>query len=143
MANKTSGGKSRKSQKRKDRQERRREKQVKTAEKQKEIQVNIKRTKKSLPGFLAKNAENIVKWLGAYCTLFCRADDYGIDRLDLYSPEQRRELVQMYVDISEFRQIIQEMLAANDVKNSEIFKLDEGPEIKNQPAENAGQKEPT
>ena len=93
MANKTSGGKSRKSQKRKDRQERRREKQVKTAEKQKEIQVNIKRTKKSLPGFLAKNAENIVKWLGAYCTLFCRADDYGIDRLDLYSPEQRRELV--------------------------------------------------
>ena len=43
--------------------------------------------------FLAKNAENIVKWLGAYCTLFCRADDYGIDRLDLYSSEQRRELV--------------------------------------------------
>ena len=128
MANEASGRKSRKSQKRKDRQERRREKQVKTAEKQKEIQVNVKKTKKSLPGFLAKNAENILKWLGAYCTLFCRADDYGIDKLDRYSPEQRKDLVQMYVDISDFRQIVREMLNANDVKNSEIMEIQENTE---------------
>ena len=83
MAGKTSDKKPRKSQKRKDRQERRRKKQTESAEQP--IAQEPKRVKKSLPGFLAKNSKNIIKWLDMYCVLLCRADDYGIDRLDLYS----------------------------------------------------------
>lgn len=39
--------------------------------------VKVRHSKKSLPGFLAKNVDAILTWLKEYETLFALADDYG------------------------------------------------------------------
>lgn len=69
--------------------------------------VRIRRTKKTLPGFLAKNVDAIVKWLKNYQTLYMLADDYGIMRLDRLPQEKLERITQNYVDVSEFIDIVE------------------------------------
>lgn len=85
MDDKTNLKKEKKSQKRIDRQarknERRRLKSEALAFEETKMllkPVKARLSKKSLPGFLAKNARAIVQWLKDYSTLFVMADDYGV-----------------------------------------------------------------
>lgn len=106
MANTSEKHKQKKSQKRKDRQERRRIKreEKKKQEYEKEIEktkkqiekiktLRIKKSKKTLPGFLAKNAEVICQWLRSYLKLFMVADDAGLQSLERLSIEERHRMV--------------------------------------------------
>ena len=67
----------------------------------------MKGTSKSLPGFLAKNIDTICKWLKEYCKLFQKADDAGIDYMKHMERCKRDELVQDYVDIHTFIELVQ------------------------------------
>ena len=67
----------------------------------------MKGTSKSLPGFLAKNVDLICKWLKEYCKLFQKADDACIDYLKLMERSKRDEIVQDYVDIHTFIDLVQ------------------------------------
>lgn len=55
--------------------------------------------KKSLPGLLAKNSDNIVRWLKDYLLMFMKCDDEGSQYIRNMPIEQHRQLVQDYVDI--------------------------------------------
>ena len=112
MANTTERHKQKKSQKRKDRQERRRQKQLQRiadeADKMEEgPQENCvvdneqekPKKKKSIPGLLAKNKDNIVRWLKDYLLMFMKCDDEGSNYIRNMPLEQHNQLVQDYVDI--------------------------------------------
>lgn len=86
MGNDVEAEKPKKSQKRRDRQERKAERRRQreavrngsVSKKQLFKPVKARLSKKSLPGFLAKNTDAIKQWLKDYQTLFVMADDYGI-----------------------------------------------------------------
>ena len=110
-----------KSQKRVDRQARKAEKRKQKElleknklKKQQSKPIKARLSKKSLPGFLAKNTDAIIQWLKDYQTLFVMADDYGIQSLDRLSDEKRHLLVQNYVDVGEFITTLEE------IKNSQL-----------------------
>ena len=120
VANTSQKHKEKKSQKRKDRQLRREQKQK---DKQAAIVQNsfllqsaqeMKGITKSLPGFLAKNADLICKWLKEYAILFQKADDACIDYLKLMERSKRDELVQDYVDIHTFMQVVKMLKNKNN-----------------------------
>ena len=111
MANTTERHKKKKSQKRKDRQERRRQKKLqKIVERSDNAQEcpngespsdeNQEKTqKKSLPGLLAKNSRNVVRWLNDYLVMFMKCDDEGSKYIREMPYEQHKQLIQDYVDI--------------------------------------------
>lgn len=112
-----------KSQKRKDRQERKAERRKAKAEQQlrkpeKKKPVKARLSKKSLPGFLAKNVNAIIQWLKDYETLFVLADDYGIQRLDRMPKEKRDMLFQNYIDVSDFITVLQEIVQETNSANA-------------------------
>lgn len=118
MDDKTNLKKEKKSQKRIDRQarknERRRLKSEALAFEETKMllkPVKARLSKKSLPGFLAKNAKAIVQWLKDYSTLFVMADDYGFQRLDRLTEEKRNLLIQNYVDVNDFISILESLIA--------------------------------
>lgn len=80
--------------------------------------VKARLQKKSLPGFMAKNAETILQWLKDYMLLFILADDYGISNMQRIPEERRRVLVQNYVDVGDFTIMLQDLLAEQKQKNS-------------------------
>lgn len=46
--------------------------------------------KKSLPGLLAKNCDNIVRWLKDYLLMFMKCDDEGSEYIRKMPPEQHK-----------------------------------------------------
>lgn len=117
------------SQKRTARQERKAERRRLKLEKahfdekkQRLTPVKVRFSSKSLPGFLAKNTDAIIKWLKDYQTLFVMADDYGIQQLDRMPEQRRRLLVQNYVDVGEFITILEDIYAQSkgDELNSSL-----------------------
>lgn len=78
--------------------------------------VKVRLSRKSLPGFMAKNAKAVLQWLKDYMLLFILADDYGISRMDRIPEERRRALVQNYVDVGDFTSMLQDILAETEVK---------------------------
>lgn len=110
MDNDIEASKPKKSQKRRDRQERKAERRRQreavregtVSKKQTFKPVKARLSKKSLPGFLAKNAEVIKQWLKDYQILFVMADDYGFQNLDRLPDQRRQQLVQNYVDVGNF-----------------------------------------
>lgn len=127
MMSETTEESGKKSQKRKDRQARKAERRARREElshHEKKVHdnkpVKIRRSKKSLPGFLAKNVDAIIKWLKDYQTLFVMADDYGIQRLDRLPEDRRKLLVQNYVDIGDFILILNEIIASQTQDGSQV-----------------------
>lgn len=124
MANTSEKHKQKKSQKRKDRQARREEKRKEKAKLQHEAEIDelkneiekvktlrLKANKKSLPGFLAKNAEVICQWLRSYMKLFIAADDIGLLNLDRLNEADRQRMVQEYIDIAEFISLVKDLIS--------------------------------
>lgn len=68
-----------------------------------------KKRKKTLPGYMAKNAETVCRWLRNYMYLFCKVDDAQIGFLDGIPRERRNELVQEYVDVATFVKNVEEL----------------------------------
>lgn len=107
MANTSPEHKEKRSQKRKDRQERKRQRQERRKEKnlepdpvpakedssKKQSDARKCPRRKSLPGYMAKNADLVCKWLRNYMHLFCMVDDAQIGFLNGISRERRNELV--------------------------------------------------
>lgn len=115
------GEKKKKSQKRADRQARKRERRAlreMSGAKKGAAPVKARLQKKSLPGFMAKNAETILQWLKDYMLLFILADDYGISNMQRIPEERRRALVQNYVDVGDFTIMLQDLLIEQKQKNS-------------------------
>lgn len=119
-----------KSQKRVDRQarkaEKRKQKELLAKHQQEKLlqkPVKARLSKKSLPGFLAKNADAILQWLKDYQTLFVMADDYGIQQLDRLPSNKRQLLVQNYIDVGDFILMLENIKAesmlscADETKN--------------------------
>ena len=79
----------------------------------------MKGTSKSLPGFLAKNIDLICKWLKEYSILFQKADDACIDYMKYMERDKRNELVQDYVDIHTFIELVQMLKNKNEKENEE------------------------
>lgn len=73
--------------------------------------------RKSLPGYLAKHRKEISAWLRHYMTLICKADDAGVPYVKDMTRDERNDLIQEYVDVSEFRLKLDEYLKAEDEKN--------------------------
>ena len=111
MANTSLVHKAKRSQKRKDRQERKHERQMRRKRENLEIDEKIpknvkngetsdkrseeepRRKRKTLPGYLAKNADRICEWLRNYMYLFMKVDDARIGFLDGIPRERRDKLV--------------------------------------------------
>ena len=73
-----------------------------------------KRTRrKSLPGYMAKNAPRVCRWLRDFMYLFVKVDDAQIGFLDGIPRDRRDRLVQEYVDVSTFVQNVENMLSGN------------------------------
>ena len=77
----------------------------------------MKGISKSLPGFLAKNVDLICGWLKQYCKLFQKADDACIDYLMKMPREERNVLVQDYVDIHIFVELVQALKCRSETKD--------------------------
>lgn len=101
--------KQKKSQKRADRQARRAERQRTRAEimadktasiKYKPIRVRL--SKKSLPGFLAKNTDAILQWLKDYQLLYIAADDYGFLNMERFPEARMKHVMDNYVELVDF-----------------------------------------
>lgn len=90
--------------------------------------VRVRYTKKSLPGFLAKNAGAILQWLKEYETLYALADDYGFQRIDRMPPERQAVLQENYVKISDFITVAQQIIAGEAVAEDEPERPDEAGE---------------
>ena len=73
--------------------------------------------RKSLPGYLAKHRREISAWLRHYMTLICKADDAGVSYVRNMTRDERNDLIQEYVDVSEFRSKLDEYLKEEDEKN--------------------------
>ena len=73
--------------------------------------------RKSLPGYLAKHRREISTWLKHYMTLICKADDEGVPYVRDMTRDERNGLIQEYVDVSEFRQGLDDYLKEEDSKN--------------------------
>ena len=115
------GEKKKKSQTRAERQARKRERRAlreMSGAKKGAAPVKARLQKKSLPGFMAKNAETILQWLKDYMLLFILADDYGISNMQRIPEERRRALVQNYVDVGDFTIMLQDLLIEQKQKNS-------------------------
>lgn len=126
MADKTEP-KKKKSQKRVDRQarkaEKRRQKELlekHELEKKHMKPVKARLSKKSLPGFLAKNVDAIIQWLKDYQTLFVMSDDYGIQKFDRLPQERRNLLVQNYVDVVDFISTLEAIKIESEEKQNAL-----------------------
>ena len=86
---------------------------------------SMKGTSKSLPGFLAKNVDLICDWLYEYCALFQKADDAGIDYIKNMEREKRNKLVQDYVDMHVFIELVKKLKNKNEIQNDEANEIDE------------------
>jgi len=73
--------------------------------------------RKSLPGYLAKYRREISAWLRHYMTLICKADDAGVSYVRNMTRDERNDLIQEYVDVSEFRSRLDDYLKEEDLKN--------------------------
>ena len=67
---------------------------------------------KTLPGYMAKNADLVCRWLRNYMHLFCKVDDAQIGFLDGIPREMRNELVQEYVDVATFVENVRKLQTA-------------------------------
>ena len=67
---------------------------------------------KTLPGYMAKNADLVCRWLRNYMYLFCKVDDAQIGFLDGIPREMRNELVQEYVDVATFVENVRKLQTA-------------------------------
>ena len=110
-----------KSQKRVDRQRRREERRkLRNGAKDTNVQnelPEIPKKKKSLPGFLAKYRKEIDIWLRHYMTLFCKAEDEQIPYFKDMTREERNKAIQEYVDVSEFKTMLEEYLKEEKAKD--------------------------
>lgn len=50
-------------------------------------------------------------------TLICKADDAGVSYVKNMTRDERNDLIQEYVDVSEFRQGLDDYLKQEDSKN--------------------------
>ena len=81
------------------------------------VQKAEEKKKKSLPGFLAKYRHQIHEWLHHYMALFCKAEDEQIPYFKDMTREERNKAIQEYVDISEFKTMLEEYLKEENAKN--------------------------
>lgn len=109
MANTKSEPKQKKSQKRADRQARRAERQRLRMEQaiQKTVHdkyepIRVRLSKKSLPGFLAKNVDAIIQWLKDYQLLYIASDDYGFLNMERFPEARMKHVMANYVQLVDF-----------------------------------------
>ena len=74
------------------------------------------KTKKALPGGIAKYRKEISFWLHHYMLLFCKSEDANIPFFKDMSREERNKWIQEYVDVSEFRTQLEEYLKEEELK---------------------------
>lgn len=122
----TSEPKKKKSQKRIDRQARRAEKRRQKAlfekheeRKQQLKPVKIRTAKKSLPGFLAKNVDNIIQLLKDYQLLYVAADDYGFLNMERFPEARIKHVMQNYVGLVEFITLLEELKTQNSIEKQD------------------------
>lgn len=110
MANTKSEPKQKKSQKRADRQARRAERQRLRMEQMTNSKVvynkyepiRVRLSKKSMPGFLAKNIDAIIQWLKDYQLLYVAADDYGFLNMERFPEARMKHVMSNYVQLVDF-----------------------------------------
>ena len=83
------------------------------------VQNAEEKKKKSLPGFLAKYRHEIDVWLHHYMILFCKAEDEQISYFKEMTREQRNKAIQEYVDVSEFKSMLEAYLKEEELNKKE------------------------